>query len=136
MLRVRDASAIGEAGTFQKNKASELEQAFNKLNTDINGLRESYGGAGAEANISAFLKGTDNFKNVINKIRSYGEYQEGIFNHDVENIDNANREINTLLADPVIAQQPEAEIATPFLPAGEFKVLDLSSIEGTGDMNV
>ncbi len=105
MLRTRNADLIGNVGTFQKNKATELDKAFRKLILDVENLNNYYQGVGASANINAFLNGIANFQNVINKIEQYGNYQESVFKYDSENIEKASRHINSLLNEPLVGNQ-------------------------------
>ena len=112
MLRTRNADLIGEAGTFQREQASELDAKFKKLETDVDALRDFYKGAAADFDINSFKMGIANFKKVIEKIDSYGKYQEGIFKHDSENHDRAKKEVEELLAEPVIKNQIISETPT------------------------
>ena len=113
MLRTRNADLIGKVGTFQKNKASELDKAFMKLILDVESLNNYYQGAGASANINAFLNGIANFKSVINKIEQYGDYQESVFKYDSENVAKASKNINSLLNEPLVGK-PTSIIDTTF----------------------
>ncbi len=134
MKRTRDAGAIGDTGTFQKAKAKELVDAISKLNKDILDLRNSYTGAGASANIIAFLNGVKNFENVAEKINKYGSYQEGIFTHDSTNIETANQEVTTLLNQALTANKIDPTLATAF---SESNTIDAGNInlESEGDIN-
>ena len=105
MLRTRNADLIGNIGTFQKNKASELDKAFMKLILDVETLNNYYQGAGASANINAFLNGIDNFKKVISKIEQYGNYQESVFKYDSENVAKASKHISSLLNEPLVGKE-------------------------------
>lgn len=110
MLRIRDADAIGEAGVFQQEQANALDAAFSKLIKDVNSLQEVYTGAGATANINAFMRGIANYENVIKKIRDYGLYQQGVYTHDSENISKTSTHVSGLLSEPLVRSQIDTAI--------------------------
>lgn len=99
MLRRRDTVAIGNYGRYLQNQCEELSNAYTKLITNINNIRNNYQGVDAEEQIKVFTEKANKINGIMKNFIYYSEYMQKLASYDTDSLNKVKKEINSIISE-------------------------------------
>ena len=128
-LKRRDTVAIGGVGNYLQEASQELRIAKQNIQKDVNSmLTNNYKGKDADMIGSKFEEAINRLDSLIFRLDYYSKYMQGVASHDRENIQTANKQLNSILNN-----QTQDNLSTPLqednIANQAFDVLDVDGGE-------
>ena len=93
----RDVNVIYGASKYLNEANQSLILAKTKLMTDLENMFNNYQGIDANNINSKFTEAINKVDSLIEKVDYYSKYMDKVTKHDQENIQNATKELKTIL---------------------------------------
>ena len=100
-IKIRDSFVIGEVGNYMQQASQELRSDKAKILRDINNMFTKYKGSDADVIRAKFEEAINRMDSLIERFDYYSNYMQNVSRHDKENIQNANKQINSIINEPV-----------------------------------
>ena len=126
-LKKRDSFLIGGVGNYMEKACTELSTAKDKLLRDIENMKQNYQGVDADAITARLEEATNRLEPLIQRFDYYSKYMKGVSSHDKENIEAANKQINSMIQNSPMQNQNIVQNVP--IPEEELETLDLSSFQ-------
>ena len=126
-LKRRDSTAIGEVGKYLQEASQELIIAKQNIQKDVNNmLTNNYKGKDADVIGLKFEEAINRLDSLIERLDYYSKYMQGTASHDRENIQTANKQLNSILNNPI-----QDNLDTSLPESNELnQTLDVSDVNG------
>lgn len=125
-LKRRDSLAIGEVGNYMQEASNELRISKATILKDVDNMLNNYKGIDANVIRTKFVEAINKMDSLIERFDYYSMYMQSVSRHDRENIQNANKQINSLLNTPLnnnIEENTDQTMNISTLNGGEEHVI-------------